>query len=95
MPHNTPWTPREDKLLGTAPDSVIGKRLKRTQAAVRQRRRLLNIAGLGPFANSPHGSWGTTELAMLGRYHDAEIARITRRSTKEVQAKRKELHGSK
>jgi hypothetical protein len=91
MPHNSSWTPREDKLLGTAPDSVIAKRLKRTQAAVRKRRRLLSIAGPGPFANSPHGSWGTTELMMLGRYPDAEVARITGRSTKVVQAKRKEL----
>jgi hypothetical protein len=32
---------------------------------------------------------------MLGRYTDAEVARITGRSLKDVQAKRKARHSSK
>jgi hypothetical protein len=52
---------------------------------------MLKIAASQPRGNTPPCAWGTTELAMLGRYPDAEVARITGRSLKDVRAKRTEL----
>jgi hypothetical protein len=40
---------------------------------------------------SPYTRWGGTELSMLGRWPDAEIAKITCRSLAQVVAKRKSL----
>jgi hypothetical protein len=40
---------------------------------------------------SPYIRWGGTELSMLGRRPDAEIARITCRSLAQVVAKRESL----
>jgi hypothetical protein len=95
MPHYVPWTPEEDKLLGTASDRLIATRLSRSRAAVMQRRRRLNIAGFKSLTISLQGNWGATELTMLGCYPDDEVATITGRGLKEVQAKRKALHRSK
>jgi hypothetical protein len=43
-PGGRPWTPKELKLLGTADDEVIGKRIGRTTEAVRCKRTGLGIA---------------------------------------------------
>jgi hypothetical protein len=40
---------------------------------------------------SPYTRWGGTELSMLGRWPDAEIAQITHRSLAQVVAKRESL----
>ena len=94
MPHNAPWTLAEDKLLGTASDSVIAKRLKRTRAAVMQRRFRLNISCFGWTSRARHSKWGPTEIALFLRCSDDEMARITGRGLTEVQAKRAELKSS-
>jgi hypothetical protein len=87
------WTGAEEALLGTHFDDVVAKGLRCSSAAVYARRRLLKIAAFAP-RRTPPRRWGTTELAMLGRYSDREVARITGRSRNEVQAKRLEFKNS-
>ena len=89
MPNKRPWTPAEDALLGTHLDSVIARGLRRSLTAVFARRNLLNIPAFARPAN-----WGATELAMLGHYSDAELAKITGRTVAEVNAKRLEIFNS-
>ena len=84
------WTAAEDSLLGTMPDSELAKKLGCGESAVFRRRRLLKISPRSP-GPAKVANWGTTELAMLGRYTDEEVARITGRTLAEVQAKRREL----
>lgn len=42
------WTPKEDKLLASASDPEIGRRLGRSKASVQQRRRTLHVAAHRP-----------------------------------------------
>ncbi len=42
--HRRPWTPREDRLLGTLSDRRLAKKLGRTVKSVEQRRSRLGIA---------------------------------------------------
>jgi hypothetical protein len=91
MPHSTRWTPKEDKLLGTARDDVIAKRIGRTRGAVALRRFRLDIAAPGTFRYSRRTRWGPTEISLFLRCSDAEVARISGRSLKDVKAKRADL----
>ena len=91
MPHRDPWTAAEEALLGTAPDPMIAKRLRRTRIGVTQRRSLLKIAAFGWGQYSTPIKWGITELSLLGRYPDKNVAKITGRSLAEVKAKRLEI----
>ena len=43
-----PWTPEEDRLLGTAGDADIARRLNRTLSGVKSRRKKLNIPAWRP-----------------------------------------------
>jgi hypothetical protein len=83
------WTKDEDKLLGTMTDAALAKRLGCATMTVFKRRHALKIAPLRP--SGGYNKWGVTELAMLGRWPDEELAQITGRSLAEVQAKRLEL----
>jgi hypothetical protein len=62
MPHFTLWTPEEDKLLGTAIDSKIAKRLGRTPAGVLQRWLRLSIPAFGEVSRLRRSKWGPTEI---------------------------------
>jgi hypothetical protein len=96
MHHGSRWTKTEDRLLGTDSDAQVAKRLGRTRMAVISRRQYLNIkARLPRHRVGRKPKWGPLDFAMLGRYPDTEVAKITGRSLKEVKAKRKELRGEK
>ena len=92
MPHRDPWTTAEEALLGTAPDPVIAKRLGRTRIAITQRREVLGIAAfrLGSITRRRLNG-ARTELALLGRYPDKHVAKLTGRSLAQVKAKRLEI----
>jgi len=70
-----PWTPEEDKLLGTATDAEIGRRLGRKEIAVRQRRKRLRIP-----PSRYVKPWTKEENRLLGILPDAELARRFGRS---------------
>ena len=60
-----------------------------SRLAVWQRRTKLRIR---PHTkHRKHANWGTTELGMLGRYSDDELAKITGRTLEQVKAKRLSL----
>ena len=42
------WTPKQERLLGTAPDRAIARRLKRTVGSVTSRRSALRIPAWRP-----------------------------------------------
>ena len=81
-----PWPRANDALLGTMPDAALAKLLHRSSAAVTRRRHELKIRAFRLQGRA--AKWGATELAMLGRYPDEELANITGRTIEEVQAKR-------
>ena len=81
-----PWTPAQDRLLGTADDKQVGARLGRTQAAVWERRKVLGI----PPATQHH-TWLPSEDALIGVQSDAEIARRLGFAVSAVKARRQKL----
>ena len=86
-PRNAPWTKAELSRLGTAPDSVLARRLGRTiqeVVAERQARRIKLETG-------PR-RWTAREIKLLGRYFDAELARRLRRPVHHVRRQRIALH---
>jgi hypothetical protein len=85
------WTAEEEALLGTDTDEAIASQLQRTKFAVGFRRWRLRIPRFALSVPRRSSRWGATELAMLGRYPDDEVATITGRSLEEIQAKRLEL----
>ena len=91
MPHRTAWTAKEDKLLGTAPDSEIAKQLNRAPHSVARRRRALKVLAFRQPTRFWYSRWRTPVIAMYLQCSDAEVARITGRSLKDVQAKRQAL----
>ena len=78
-------------LLGTALDSELAKRLKRTKTAIQLRRQRLSIPAFGRLSRSRYIAWGATELSMLGVCPDKQLAKIIGRTIEEVKAKRLEL----
>ena len=79
------WTPKEDAVLGTAPDSEIASRLKRTLAAVSSRRRFLGIPAWHYAYSRP---WTAEEETLLGVVPDRKLAKRLKRSFLAVQARR-------
>lgn len=65
-----PWSPREDKLLGTNTDAAIAAKLGRTRAAVETRRLRLQIAAY----HSRSRQWTVAEIQLLGTMSDADLA---------------------
>jgi hypothetical protein len=85
-PRDRPWTPEEDRLVGTKPDQEVAKLLNRTPEAVIAHRRFKGIKYLNPKLRP----WTPSELAKLGKVPDAQIVRRTGRSLKSIQSKRQE-----
>ena len=77
------WKPEEDKLLGTAPDAEIARRLGRSESSVKGRRLLLRIK----FPN-PRRPWPPGELTLLGTLPDAVLAKYFNRPESAVRSKR-------
>ncbi len=86
-----PWKPEDDALIGTAPDSAIGKRLGVTDKCVQRRRYRL---GIEPFVKHAPGrsvDWTEAALALLGQMSDGELGRRLGLSPKIVRAQRNRL----
>src|SRR5438552_3396708 len=64
------WTLAETRFLGKVSDREAARRLKRTLLAVTRKRQLLGIPSLGP----RYRPWKKEELALLGKWPDAEVA---------------------
>ena len=80
-----PWRDSEIRLLGTAPDRIIAKRLGRSVYSVENKRRELGIK-----PDSTH-FWTAKEEAIIGKVSDAEAARRLGRSRKAVEHRRRKL----
>jgi hypothetical protein len=86
------WRPTEDKLLASASDVEIGRRLGRTKASVKQRRKTLQIAAHRPRVNRiPPRRWTDAEDRVLGTASDREVARLFGRTTSSVLGRRRGL----
>lgn len=70
------WTAKEEKLLGTASDEVVGARLNRTALAVRARR---NLLGIPSYQRCYIRVWTPEEDRLLGTKTDREIAALLHR----------------
>ena len=81
------WTAERAALLGTDSDAVIAERLGVSIAAVEAQRKQRHI----PVYGNGGCRWGQTDLGLLRSYSDEEIAKITRRSLREIAAKRREM----
>jgi hypothetical protein len=81
------WTPEREALLGTEADTAIAKSLGVTPSTIGHRRERLGIPSFG----SSKTKWGQVELALFRSYSDAEITRMTGRTSVEVVAKRRSL----
>lgn len=68
--HRSPWSAKEDSLLGTASDAEIAERLGRTTRAVEARRERLGIKAQHRIGKV----WPARVLALLGKVPDTEIA---------------------
>src|SRR4051812_14529818 len=82
-----PWTRKEDRLLGKIPDAELAHKLKRTLAAVEQRRSNRNI----PKPEAQRHYWDRKQEALLGKLADEEIARRFGRSLFSVKVRRNRL----
>jgi len=60
-----PWTPEEEKLLGTDLDRIIAVRLGRSKVAVLHRRDRLRIPGFGVLPDNKHAT--TSQYPLLDR----------------------------
>jgi len=88
-PHGRPWTAKEDRLLGTKPDSELATLLKRTRITVYWRPFAL---GMKPAVQRPpQWKWTPTEDKFLGAASDAVIGRRLDRSGFSVQLRRLRL----
>jgi hypothetical protein len=83
------WTEKEEKLLGTKTDEVIGRLIGRTTSAVRARRRDLGI-GLEVKGSR---TWTANEdrLLRMGTKNDAEVAVMLGRGERGVEHRRQRL----
>src|SRR2546430_15911941 len=79
-----PWTRKEDQMLGRIPDAELARKLKRTLAAVAQRRSKRGI----PKANAQRHYWDRKQEALLGKLPDEKIARRLGRSLFSVKVRR-------
>jgi len=83
-PLRRPWTPVEEKLLGTRPDKEIAQQLKRDVQTVADRRRQLGI----PHFIGKYRDWTLAEERLLGKVPDRELARRLGRTLFSIQNKR-------
>ena len=79
------WTVKEDKLLGTAHDEQIARRIHRSEDAVRARRNILGIPAWNVSYSKP---WTSEEDAFLGVVPDRVLAKRLKRTFLAVQARR-------
>jgi hypothetical protein len=79
------WTAEDDKLLGTARDNQIAKRIRRSENAVRARRNILGIPAWNAVYSKP---WTPQEDALLGVIRDRVLAKRLKRTFAAVQARR-------
>jgi hypothetical protein len=79
------WTDKEDKLLGTARDIDIAKKIRRSHSAVRYRRNILGIPAWNVTYFKP---WTPDEDALLGTIPDRKLARKLKRTFLAVQYRR-------
>ncbi|HEX3625185.1 MAG TPA: hypothetical protein VH280_07160 [Verrucomicrobiae bacterium] len=79
------WTDKEDKLLGTAADADIAKKIRRTKAAVGARR---NGFGIPAWNTEYFRPWTPQEEALLGTMPDELLAKKLKRKYTAVQARR-------
>lgn len=86
-PSDKPWTPEEEKFLGTRPDKEVAVLLNRSVGAVTSRRLGKKIA----YRNPTRRPWTAAELEMLGKVADREIARRTGHPLLSVRSKRRKL----
>jgi hypothetical protein len=82
-PPSRPWTAAELKLLGTMPDHLLARRLKRTVAAISNRRFHARIV-LRP-------QWTKAQDKLLGTLPDEELARRFNRTHMAVSIRRRRL----
>lgn len=69
-PDHKPWTKAEMRLIGSASDAAVARRIGRTPRAVAAKRR-----ELGQPPAVPHRrSWTRRELKLLGTISDAQLA---------------------
>jgi hypothetical protein len=78
-----PWTPAEDRLLGSASDEALTKKLGRSRTTITARRGKLGIARF-----PRDGAWTAKEERLLGTVPDRELARRLGRTPVAVQARR-------
>src|SRR5687768_2330222 len=70
------WTEKEERLLGTASDQVVARKIKRTVAAVRQRRMIRGIRLRPP--------WRPEDDKIVGTRPDEQVAMLLKRRTDNV-----------
>lgn len=87
MNHNAPWTEQDLAALGTDIDAAIAARLGRTLHAVRAKRLSLGIAPARPRARR----WKASEIALLGKFSDGEVAKLLKIHRFTVMSKRNSL----
>ena len=85
------WTPKSSKLLGTASDVVIAKRLGTKPSAVLAERKRLGIPPCHHSREAKRHAWTKSELAMLGKESDFKIAKQIGLDHKTVREKRQLL----
>lgn len=76
----TPWTEKEESLLGTATDRELAAKLGRTASGVMAKRLALGIAA----HESRARIWSKHELKLLGKMPDEMLARLLSVSRKHV-----------
>lgn len=79
------WTDKEDKLLGTAADADIAKKIRRSEAAVKARRSGLGIPGWNVEYSRP---WTGQEEALLGTMPDGLLAKKLKRTYTAAKSRR-------
>jgi hypothetical protein len=82
-----PWTRKEMRALGKAPDDEVAAKIGRTKEAVRGKRCQLGI----PKYDSLRRRWAEAELVMLGTYDDEEVGKRLGRTVEAVRLKRSKL----
>jgi hypothetical protein len=87
-----PWKPDEDALLGTMKDREVAERIGRSEAAVSERRYVLDVAALTKRA--PRGkpiAWTPAKDRLLGTMSDVDLACRLRCSPMTVFYRRRRL----
>jgi len=82
-----PWTAKELRAIGKAPDKEVAAKIGRTESAIRSKRFQLGI----PRPDSYCRPWTAAELALLGTDDDEAIAEQTGRTAVAVRLKRDKL----